>query len=115
MVNDTVQRLEDNIARAKDVIEVERALHRLLENKDFRKVIKEGYLENEAIRLVHLKADPAFQTPERKESINAQIDAIGYFLQYCRTVSFNAAVAVKSMESDEATRDELLSEELSHG
>jgi hypothetical protein len=112
MTTDTVQRIEANIARAKEIVELDKALQRLTENRDFRKVIKEGYLEREAIRLVHLRGDPAFQTPERQAAVLGQIDAIGQVLSYFRTVSFNASIAEKAIESDEATRDEILAEEL---
>ena len=113
MTHDTVQRIEANIANSKEIVEHARALHRLCENRDFRKVIKEGYLEKEAIRLVHLRGDPAFQTPERQAAVLGQIDAIGQLLSYFRTVEHNAQVALKAIEQDEAVREEILAEELS--
>lgn len=112
MTNETVQRIEENIAHAKSFVELDKALQRLIENRDFRLVIKEGYLEKEAIRLVHLRGDPAFQTPERQAAVLGQIDAIGQLLGYFRTISFNASSALKSIEADEAARDEILAEEL---
>lgn len=107
----TVQQIELNIARSKEILEVNSALLRLEGNRDFRLVIKSGYLEQEAIRLVHLKADPAFQSAERQASIIDSINAIGGLLQYFRTVAHNASVAAKGIEADEATRDEILAEE----
>lgn len=86
------------------------ALNRLVENRDFKKVIKEGYLSQEAIRLVHLRADPAFQTPERQAAILGQIDAISHLSAYFRTVGLNAAIAEKAIASDEETREELIAE-----
>lgn len=116
MTNDTIQRIEANISSAKEVVEFDKALQRLEANRDFRLVIRDGYLKAEAIRLVHVKADPAFQTPERQAAVLAQIDAIGNLLQYFRTVSQQARMATKAIESDEAARDELLVEEgLSRG
>lgn len=113
MSNATVQRIEENIQHLKEIVEFDKALQRLCENRDFRTVIKQGYFEKEAIRLVHLKADPAMQTPEKQASVVAQIDAIGGLLEYFRTIGFNAATALKSIEADEAERDEILAEELS--
>lgn len=106
-----VQAIEKNIELSKQFIELDKALERLEANKDFLKVIKEGYLEKEAIRLVHLKADPAMQTPDRQLSISKSIDGIGNLLDYFRTVSFTAAQALKAIEADEFERDELLAEE----
>jgi cell fate (sporulation/competence/biofilm development) regulator YmcA (YheA/YmcA/DUF963 family) len=110
MINDTVQQIEENIKQAQEIVEFDKALSRLMENRDFRKVIKEGYLEKEAIRLVHLRGDPAFQTPERQAAVIGQIDAIGQLLSYFRTVKHNAAIALKAIETDEAVRDELIAE-----
>ena len=112
MSNDTVQRIEANIAQSKEIVELSKALSRLTENRDFRKVIKEGYLEKEAIRLVHLRGDPAFQTPERQAAVLVQIDAIGQLSSFFRTVHYNAGIALKAIEQDEAERDEILAEEL---
>lgn len=112
MSNDTVQLIQRNIDRAKEIVEFDKALQRLEANRDFQKVIQEGYLKAEAVRLVHLKADPSMQTPDRQASVIAQIDAIGGLASYFRTVSFNANIAVKAVENDEATLEDIAAEEL---
>ena len=112
MTRDTVRKIEENIQRAKQIVELDKALDRLESNKDFKTVVIDGYIHAEAVRLVHLKSDPNMQTPERQASIMTSIDAIGGLLQYFRTISHNAAIAVKAIEADEAERDELLAEEL---
>ena len=109
-----VQAIERNILRAKEIVEFDKALQRLEDNRDFQKVIQEGYLKAEAIRLVHLKADPSMQTPERQASVITQIDAIGNLAAYFRTVGFNANIALKAVENDEATLEEIAAEELSN-
>ena len=115
MTQTTVRQIEESIQNAKQHIELDKALERLESNKDFKLVISEGYLEKESIRLVHLKADPAMQTAERQASVVTQIDAIGGLLQYFRTVSQTAALAAKSIDSDEETLAELAAEEINHG
>ena len=110
-----VQRIEQNIRQAKEIVEFDKALQRLTENRDFQKVIQEGYFKAEAIRLVHLKADPSMQTPERQASVIAQMDAIGGLVSYLRTVSAAASMAMKAVESDEATLEEIAAEELGNG
>lgn len=115
MSNDTVQQIEENIRQAKSIVEMDESLQRLTRNKDFQRVISKGYLVDEAVRLVHLKVDPSMATPERQASIDAQINGIGQLLSFFRTVTFNAGTARKAIESDEATRDEILAEELSNG
>ena len=105
-----IQEIELNIREAKKLVEAGAALERLRNNTDFKKVVMEGYFEQEAIRLVHLKADKNMQTPESQASIVAQIDAIGALHEYFRVVMFRASMAEKAIEADEQTRDELLAE-----
>jgi hypothetical protein len=110
MSMDTLQELENNIKTAKGFVDTGKALERLRSNRDFKEVFIKGYLEKEAIRLVHLKADPSMQTPERQASIVRQIDAIGCVSEFMSNTEHFARLASKSIADDEATRDELLSE-----
>lgn len=103
-----IQTLDRNIKEAKKVVELSEALTRLASNRDFRKVIEEGYFEKEAIRLVHLKADPNMQTGEYQAKIVKDIDAIGSLSQFFVTIKQMANVASRSVEADEETRAELL-------
>lgn len=107
---ESVQAIEQSIKRAKAVIEFGKALERLRSNKDFKTVIMDGYFEKEAIRLVHLKAEPSMQKPESQQSIVSQIDAIGALHMFLNTAMFKADLAGKSIEADEAEREELLAE-----
>jgi hypothetical protein len=115
MSNATIQAIEDNIRQARKIVEVGEALERLKANKDFKKVMLEGYFEQEAIRLVHLKSDQNVQSPDMQKSINAQIEAIGAVSQYFSTVLHKASIARKAITSDEEARDEILEEELNNG
>lgn len=107
-----IQEIELNIKQARKIVELGEALERLRNNRDFKKVIQEGYFEQEAIRLVHLKADQAMQTAAFQESIIKQVDAIGALNQYFQTVFHRAGLAQKAITADEEMRDELLAEEL---
>ena len=107
-----LQQLEANIKQSDEMIELGNCLNRLTKNQDFNKVIKEGYFEKEAIRLVHLKADPNMQAEQSQKSITSQMDAIGNLSQYLATLHFKAGMAHKAKASDEEMRDELLAEDL---
>lgn len=115
MSNATIQAIEDNIRQARKIAEVGEALERLRNNRDFKKVMLEGYFEQEAIRLVHLKSDQNVQSPDMQKSIIAQIDAIGAVSQYFSTVMHKASIARKAIASDEEAREEILEEELNNG
>lgn len=104
--------IEQNIARNKEIVAKGAALARLLSNPDFRKVVSEGYLKDEAVRLVHLKGDQNMQKPERQAAIQSDIDAIGRFAQYLSSVSVFAVMASSSLAEDELAREEIAAEEL---
>ena len=105
-----LERLEANIKRSQQFVAVGESLERLYGNRDFKKVILEGYFEQEAIRLVHLKADDNMQNPESQRAILAQMDAIGSLKNHLGLLMRNAEMAGKTLAFDEQTRDELLME-----
>lgn len=110
MINQTVQAIEENIRQAKVIAGVGESLERLRLNRDFQTVILNGYFKEEAIRLVHLKADPSMQSPDMQKSIVSQMDAIGSLNQYFTAVFQQASIARKAIFSDEEARDEILAE-----
>lgn len=115
MTPDTVQLIEESIKRNRQLIDLDKALERLESNKDFKLLITDGYLKDEAVRLVHLKGDPNMQNPEKQASINNQINSISSLVQYFRTVSQVAAMATTAIEQAEAEREEIMAEEAARG
>ncbi len=111
MANDSSAAIEKNIREARKAVEFGNALERLKANKDFKKVFTEGYFEQEAVRLVHLKADPAMQSVDSQKSIVSQMDAIGAVRQYLDTGLRIAALAARQISADEETLEEILAEE----
>jgi hypothetical protein len=107
-----IKSLELNINQAKTMIEQGAALARLRNNRDFKLIIGNGYFELEAVRLVHLKADPSMQTKEHQEAVIKQIDAIGSLNMFFHSVNHRATVAQRAVEADEETLSELLVEEI---
>ena len=107
-----IQDIELNIKQAQLLVDTGNALERLRSNRDFKMIISNGYFEEEAVRLVHLKADPSMESTERQLSIIKQMDAIGALNQYFQTVFHRAALAEKAIAADEETRDELLAEDI---
>ena len=107
---DTVQAIEREIQHSKELFELGKGLERLRSNRDFKKIMVEGYLEQECIRLVLLKADQNMQSVEKQASIVKQMDAIGAVNQYFQTVMVKAAMAEKSLVADEHERELLIAE-----
>lgn len=107
-----IQSIELNIQQAKKLVEFGLAVERLRSNRDFKTVISTGYFEDEAVRLVHLKADPNMQTDAYQLSIIKQMDAIGALAQFFQTVYQRANLAEKAIAADEEMITELLVEDV---
>jgi len=106
-----VQQIELNIRESKKQLDLGDALARLKSNRDFQKVIQQGYFEVEAIRLVHAKSDANLQSPESQRAILSQMDAIGTLAQYFHTVAFKAEMARKAIAYDTEVLNEMLAGE----
>ena len=105
-----LQKIEQSIKQSQKVVDLGESLERLVNNRDFKKVILEGYFEQEAIRLVHLKSDDNMQSYESQEAIEKQMTGIGAFSTYLSTLRTRAQMAVNAVAADEQTRNELLEE-----
>lgn len=81
-----VQNIEISIEQANKCIETKVALERLIKNSDFNTLITKGYFENEASRLVLMKADPSMEEDKYQKNIIKSIDGIGAFRQYLRAI-----------------------------
>ena len=107
-----IEAVEREIAQAKVTVQFGAAVEKLKANAEFKKVVLDGYFRDEAVRLVHLKGDPAMQTEESQDSIVKAIDAIAGFSGYLNTALAMARMAEKSLESNEEVLTELQAEEL---
>mgnify|MGYP000730540718 CR=1 FL=1 len=112
MYDTELQQLEQNIKQARKIADLGESLERLYVNRDFKKVVSEGYFEQEAVRLVHLKADANMQSDEMQKSILSQIDAIGSLSSYFNTLRIRSTMASNAIANDENTREELLAESI---
>lgn len=110
MSSTELQQLERSIKQTQKLVDLGDALERLRNNRDFKKIVIEGYFEQEAIRLVHLMSDPNMQSVESQQSIHNQMIAVGVFRDYLNTIDIQAQMAGRALIADEQTRDELLSE-----
>lgn len=108
MSQDLIDALDQNIKEAQKIVDFGDALERLKHNRDFKKVILEGYFEQEPIRLVHLKSDINMQSESTQKNILSQMDSIGFLNQFFQAAFFKANQAKRAIEADEETRAELL-------
>jgi len=109
--SDQVETINIQIEQAKRHVNKMNCVFNLSKNKDFIDVIEKGYFEEEASRLVLLKADPSLQKPEDQASIIRSIDAIGNFRQYLGSVISIGRMMEKSLEEDTETYHQMLGED----
>lgn len=103
--------LDGQIKQAEPQLKLAKALERLKLNPDFKEVVLKGYLEDSAVRLVHLRADAAAQAPESQAAILRGIDGIASFHAYLHTIVVQGRVAERQTNDAEAQREEVLKEE----
>ena len=83
--------LELRLSQIKEVIKKGDALERLSKNKDFKFLILDGYLKEEAARLVKLRADNSSTFNEViKKSIDSKITGVGEFNEFLRMIKKNS-------------------------
>lgn len=114
MSEQQIAEIEVSIEEAKEVVELGKALDRLTNNQDFKLIIREGYLRDEAVRLVHLKGDPNMQGESQQRNIDRDIMGIGSLLSYFRKIQYMSAQANSLIAEGEQTIEELRSEGVTH-
>lgn len=80
-----------SVDQAKASVERGVALERLRNNPDFQKIVMEGYLKDEAIRLVHALKEPSMKDEASQILLHKEMEAVAslgahfnYVLQHAR-------------------------------
>ena len=105
-----IQQVELSIEQAKEMIAQADSVERLYKNRDFKKVILEGYFEKEPVRLVKAKANPALATEETQNRIDKEIIGIGILEQYFYKTLTLGNQAKNSLVEYESMLEELRNE-----
>lgn len=112
-LNDT-QEIELNLKEAKEIAELGEALEKLEQNRAFKKVILEGYLKDEAVRLVHAKANPEIQMDERmQKAVDDALTGIANLQGFFYKVKHQAYLASEAIKEGNEELDRIREEELS--
>ena len=86
----TVEELHQRREELKKFCARAEALTRLQNNADFKLVITDGYMEDEAIRLVHLLGDARFNSDDKKtiyrEDFQERMIGIARLSEYFRSI-----------------------------
>lgn len=78
-----VEEIELSMAEAQKLVDRKDRVNKLMTNRDFNKIVIDGYFKDEAARLTALSADPALI--EHRDEIILSIQGISLFQQYLRT------------------------------
>lgn len=98
-------------ADAQAKVELSAAFDRLRKNTDFQKIIEKDYLEQEAVRLVHLKSHPSQSDEASQRAIDSAMVGIGELRQYFSAIIQEGVQMKKLMADCDAEIDFLNSEE----
>lgn len=111
MVNEDIQNIEMDIETARKIVRKRDMLNNLRNNPDFKEIFIDGYLREEAARLVGLKADPNMQEPEQQKFVDDSITGIGVFNQYLMVINQMGNQMENSMKSAERMQETLTEEQ----
>ena len=112
MTDATVRNIDIEIQEAKDALSMLEAVERLSKNRDFKRVIENGFFRDEASRVCLLKADAQMANERSQGLLNNRLTGIGELHQYLRGLTTLGVMAQKALADAEQTRDEVLAEEL---
>ena len=109
-INEQIQHVELSLDEAKKIVAFGEAIRRLEKNRDFQKVILDGYFSEEAKRLTFLTADPAIDE-KTAQATWGDIRAIGALRMFLFNRKSFAEVAAKEVADHMETLEELRAEE----
>lgn len=98
-----VAEIQLSLEQAQEAVKLGESLKRLTSNKDFKKIILEGYFEKEAVRLVHSLDDPnVSHNPSVKEAHTFSMHAISQLRSYLHNINKRAEAAEVAVEQNSA-------------
>jgi hypothetical protein len=109
-MSNQIQEVELSIEDAKAMIDRGRMVEKLSNNREFKKLVLDGYFTEEAARLTHVYSDPNYA--QHKGFIENDIIGIGAFKRYLTTIMQMAQNAQTELESHQSTLEELRQEEM---
>ena len=102
--------IEISIEAARGAVDRKNKMDRLIQDTDFDEVFTEGYMKEEAIRLVSLLSDDEWQTAEKQKSLVEDMRAISSIRQYILNVRALGRQMERQIAASEATLEELRTE-----
>lgn len=105
-IQNDIEQTELTIEHTKELIEKREAAYRLADNPDFKKLVLDGYIRDEAARLAHLLNEPTF-TDEQREFVTKDVYGPGALKRYFQTTIMLGNNAEATLEEHEESLAEL--------
>lgn len=102
----TVEQLEQHITRLKGAVDLRDAAIKLAGNREFRKLILDGFCGTEAARYVQESGDPALTPAQRQDALNIA-QASGHFKRFLSVTIALGNQAANDVRSSEDQIDQL--------
>ena len=99
--------IDGRIEELKEKIELGKALEELHEDERFKKVVLEGYFDEEAKRLFGLLTTPTSLKRDQLENVMDKLSAIRNFKGYFKEILLQAGMAPSQIEEEEAYRQQV--------
>lgn len=106
-----LKQIELEVAEAKQEIALADALTRLNKNRDFKLLIREGFLVQQAAKAAQMLADRDMAHPAAQKGLYDRLIAVGQVSLYLDSIEHTGNMAVKTLRESENTRDEIMAEE----
>jgi len=109
----SVLKLEQQLKDAKEGVELYQALERLSKNRDFKRIVLEGFCEADAARCIRLSVDPTLDETTREDAIR-MAQAAGYLKRHMRAIDQMGQMYLNSIpELEDALHEARVEEDLS--
>lgn len=96
-MSDAIEQIEEKLAELKEVVKKRNRVLNLAKNPDFKEIILEGFVKDEAVRLTGLIGEEGFD----QEGVQADLRCIAAFQRYLRRVEREGDQAEKSVADHE--------------
>lgn len=96
-----VESLEQQLKNAKLLVEQKQMALKLYDNHEFRKLIVEGFMLNEAARYVQASGDPSLSAEQRQDALN-MAQASGHLKRFLSITVQMASVSERDIPELEA-------------
>lgn len=110
-MSDDIQKVELSIEEARKYVEQRDAALRLADNRDFKKLVVEGYFKEEAARLTGLLGERGENLPFAREDIIADLSAIAAFQRFMRQIVMKGDIMEKEIEVNSEALEYMRAEE----